>query len=58
MSALRPAVLGVAFGFRPGRSVRQAVGVVGWAVEDGHRWVVDLDLGRFFDRVQHDVLMS
>ncbi|MEY9858237.1 RNA-directed DNA polymerase [Catenulispora sp. GAS73] len=46
------------FGFRPGRSAHQAVRVAVRAVEDGHRWVVDLDLDRFFDRVQHDALMA
>lgn len=46
------------FGFRPGRSAHQAVRLARWAIEDGHRWVVDLDLDRFFDRVQHDALMA
>jgi RNA-directed DNA polymerase len=46
------------FGFRPGRSAHQAVRLAKRAIEDGHRWVVDLDLDRFFDRVQHDALMA
>lgn len=46
------------FGFRPGRSAHQAVLQARSHVADGHRWVVDLDLERFFDRVNHDVLMS
>ena len=46
------------FGFRPGRSAHQAVRTARRAIEDGHRWVVDLDLDRFFDRVQHDALMA
>lgn len=53
-----PEFSGSSFGFRPGRSAHQAVRVARRAVEDGHRWVVDLDLDRFFDRVQHDVLMA
>lgn len=53
-----PQFSGSSFGFRPGRSAHQAVRVARRAVEDGNRWVVDLDLDRFFDRVQHDVLMA
>ncbi|MCC9312525.1 group II intron reverse transcriptase/maturase [Kitasatospora sp. RB6PN24] len=53
-----PHFSGSSFGFRPGRSAHQAVRVARRAIEDGHRWVVDLDLDRFFDRVQHDVLMA
>jgi len=46
------------FGFRPGRS---ALGAVSWSrlhVAAGYRWVMDLDLEKFFDRVNHDILMS
>lgn len=46
------------YGFRPGRSTHQAVRRVKEHVEAGHDWVVDLDLAKFFDTVQHDVLMS
>ena len=46
------------FGFRPGRSAQQAVERARGHVRDGFRWVVDLDLEAFFDRVNHDVLMS
>jgi RNA-directed DNA polymerase len=53
-----PGFSGSSFGFRPGRSAHQAVRVARRAIEDGNRWVVDLDLDRFFDRVQHDVLMA
>jgi RNA-directed DNA polymerase len=53
-----PGFSGASFGFRPGRSAHQAVRVARRAIEDGCRWVVDLDLDRFFDRVQHDVLMA
>jgi len=46
------------FGFRPGRSVHQALDRAKEHIAAGHRWVVDMDLEKFFDRVNHDVLMS
>jgi RNA-directed DNA polymerase len=46
------------YGFRPGRSAHQAVVAAQAHIQAGHRWVVDLDLERFFDRVNHDILMS
>lgn len=46
------------FGFRPGRSTHQAVQQARGYVEEGYRWVVDMDLEQFFDRVNHDILMS
>lgn len=46
------------YGFRPGRSAAQAVKQAQAYIRDGRRWVVDLDLEKFFDRVNHDVLMS
>ena len=46
------------YGFRPGRSAHQAVRQARAYVEEGRRWVADLDLEKFFDRVNHDVLMS
>lgn len=46
------------FGFRPGRSAHQAVEAARQHMASGHRWVVDMDLEKFFDRVNHDVLMS
>jgi RNA-directed DNA polymerase len=46
------------YGFRPGRSAHQAVQRARLEVESGRRWVVDLDLEKFFDRVNHDILMS
>jgi RNA-directed DNA polymerase len=46
------------FGFRPGRSAHQAVARAQAHIADGHRWVVDLDLEKFFDRVNHDLLMG
>jgi len=46
------------YGFRPGRSAHQALRRAKEHVAEGRRWVVDLDLEKFFDRVHHDVLMS
>ena len=46
------------YGFRPGRSAHQAVQQARAYVAEGRRWVVDLDLEKFFDRVNHDILMS
>ncbi len=46
------------YGFRPGRSAHQAVKAAQKHVESGLRWVVDIDLEKFFDRVHHDTLMS
>jgi RNA-directed DNA polymerase len=46
------------YGFRPGRSAHQAVAQAQQYVAAGYRWVVDLDLEKFFDRVQHDLLMG
>jgi len=46
------------YGFRPGRSAHQAVEAARTYVHEGHNWVVDLDLERFFDRVNHDLLMQ
>lgn len=46
------------YGFRPGRSAHQGVEQAREFVEQGNRWVVDLDLEKFFDQVNHDKLMS
>ena len=46
------------YGFRPGRHARQAVQQARQYASDGRRWLVDLDLEQFFDRVNHDILMS
>ena len=46
------------YGFRPGRSAHQAVKRAREHIAAGHRWVVDLDLAKFFDTVNHDVLMQ
>lgn len=45
------------FGFRPGRSAQGAVKAAQGHLADGYRWVVDIDLEKFFDRVGHDKLM-
>jgi RNA-directed DNA polymerase len=46
------------YGFRPGRSAHQAVEAAQKSIAAGHRWCVDLDLEKFFDRVSHDKLMA
>jgi RNA-directed DNA polymerase len=46
------------YGFRPGRSAHHAVAQAQRYVADGYGWVVDLDLEKFFDRVNHDRLMG
>ncbi|WP_036210124.1 group II intron reverse transcriptase/maturase [Massilia sp. LC238] len=46
------------YGFRPGRNAWQAVMQAQSYVREGRRWVVDVDLEKFFDRVNHDILMS
>jgi RNA-directed DNA polymerase len=46
------------YGFRPGRSAHQAVAKAQEYIAEGYRWVVDLDLEKFFDRVNHDKLMA
>jgi group II intron reverse transcriptase/maturase len=46
------------YGFRPGRSAAQAIKAAQGHVTGGRRWVVDMDLEKFFDRVNHDVLMA
>jgi len=46
------------FGFRPGRSAHGALKQAKGYVEAGHIWVVDMDLEKFFDKVNHDILMS
>jgi RNA-directed DNA polymerase len=46
------------YGFRPGRSAQQAVAQAQHHIADGYGWVIDLDLEKFFDRVNHDRLMG
>lgn len=46
------------YGFRPGRPAHQAVEAAQQYIAEGYRWCVDLDLEKFFDRVNHDKLMA
>jgi RNA-directed DNA polymerase len=46
------------YGFRPGRSAHQAVALAQTYIGEGYLWVVDLDLEKFFDRVNHDILIA
>src|SRR5690554_4893471 len=46
------------FGFRPHRNGQQAVKPVRDIIKEGHRFAVDVDLSKFFDRVNHDLLMT
>lgn len=46
------------YGFRPGKSAAQAVKKAKSYMEEGRRWVVDIDLEKFFDKVNHDILME
>jgi group II intron reverse transcriptase/maturase len=53
-----PTFSDASYGFRPGRSAQQAVLKAAEHIRGGKRWVVDMDLEKFFDRVNHDVLMA
>ena len=46
------------YGFRPGRSTKQAVAQAQQYIAEGYGWCVDFDLEKFFDRVNHDKLMG
>lgn len=46
------------YGFRPGKSAQQAVKAAQAHIQSGKRYVVDIDLEKFFDRVNHDIVMS
>jgi len=46
------------YGFRPQRSAHQAIMAARSYIEQGYRWTVDIDLEKFFDRVNHDKLMA
>lgn len=46
------------YGFRPGKRAHDAVCAAQRFIQEGRRWVVDVDLEAFFDRVNHDVLMG
>lgn len=62
LQVLQPIIEGTfsesSYGFRPGRSAHQAVLAAREYVQQGRHWVVDIDLEKFFDRVNHDILMS
>jgi len=45
-------------GFRPGRSCHTAIARACGYVDEGYEWVVDIDLEKFFDKVNHDILMA
>ena len=53
-----PGFSAFSYGFRPGKSARQAVQQAQKYVKEGYKIVVDIDLEKFFDNVNHDVLMS
>jgi RNA-directed DNA polymerase len=46
------------YGFRPGRSAHDAIKQAQEYTQEGYEWVVDIDLEKFFDRVNHDMLMG
>ncbi len=46
------------YGFRPGRSAKDAIKAAEAYINEGYTWVVDMDLEKFFDRVNHDIIMS
>jgi RNA-directed DNA polymerase len=46
------------YGFRPNKSAHQAIEQARQYIEEGYKYVVDIDLEKFFDKVQHDKLMS
>jgi RNA-directed DNA polymerase len=58
MPLFDPGFSSASYGFRPGRSAHDAVLAARAHVAEGRRFVVDLDLEKFFDRVNHDVLMA
>lgn len=53
-----PTFSAYSYGFRPGRGAHQAVKQAKRYIAEGYGWVVDLDLEKFFDRVNHDILMG
>jgi len=57
-SIFEPTFSAASYGFRPGRNAHQALRQARQYVAQGKRWVVDIDLEKFFDRVNHDLLLS
>lgn len=55
---VEPTFSNSSYGFRPNRNAWQAVQQAQQYIQSGTRWVVDMDLEKFFDRVDHDILMS
>ncbi|MFA6229515.1 MAG: group II intron reverse transcriptase/maturase [Rhodanobacter sp.] len=55
---VEPTFSASSYGFRPGRSAHQALRAARHYVQRGRTWVVDMDVEKFFDRVNHDILMS
>jgi RNA-directed DNA polymerase len=53
-----PTFSAFSYGFRPGRNAHQAVRQAKQYIAEGYEWVVDIDLEKFFDRVNHDILMG
>lgn len=53
-----PGFVPVSYGFRPKKSAHDAVRVARTVVGQGYRWVIEVDLDAFFDRVNHDALMA
>lgn len=58
VSVFDPGFVPVSYGFRPHRSAHDAVLVAKTVIQQGHRWVVEVDLDSFFDRVNHDMVMA
>ncbi len=55
---LEPEFSESSYGFRPGKSAQQAITKAAEYQREGKRWVVDMDLAKFFDEVNHDILMA
>lgn len=53
-----PTFVPFSFGFRPHKRAHSAVELAREYIKEGYRWVVDMDLEKFFDKVNHDILMS
>lgn len=53
-----PGFVPVSYGFRPNKSAHDAVRVARTVIGQGYRWVIEVDLDAFFDRVNHDALMA
>ncbi|NLG86011.1 MAG: group II intron reverse transcriptase/maturase [Firmicutes bacterium] len=57
-SIFDPTFSEASYGFRPGKRAHTAVRVARSYVESGYDWVIDMDIEKFFDRVNHDILMA